>query len=222
MFSFPKTERGLRSRVTGYRALLTQEKRRYGGIHDGAGTRYVIFWLLFLLNDHVESKKYIRWYNKEFKGDTGEPVHKLCSALIQYRMKNLPEARFALADLMLANQHFIPALTEIPFRSKVRGFSNYSFASYVEAIPSEIVQAISQSEKDWMKECFNSLVFRRLRKRYTEIERELETAVGVEKRKPLVRELFGLLEKNRSEITANQPMERTPPRCALRRRSSAR
>ena len=222
MFSFPKTERGLRSRVVRYRASLTEEKRRYGDIDDGAGTRYVIFWLLFLLNDPAESKKYIRWYKKEFAGDIGEPVHKLCLALMQYRMGNTPEANYTLADLMLANQYFIPVLTGIPYQGRANERSNYGAASYIDAIPPEIVQAISASEKDWMKDRFNSLVFRRLRERYMEIERELEKAEGVEKRKPLVRELFGLLENNRSEITANKPVERTPPRCALRRRSPAR
>ena len=222
MFSLPKAERGLRSRVVRYRASLTEEKRRYGGIDDGAGTRYVIFWLLFLLNDPAESKKYIRWYKKEFAGDIGEPIQKLCLALMQYRMGDIPEANYTLADLMLANQYFIPALTGGSFGIETHRVSNYGSVSYIEAIPPEIVQAISPLERDWMKARYESLVFRRLRKRYTEIEEELEKTEGIEKRQPLVRELFGLLEKHRSEITANQPMERTPPRCAPRRRSSAR
>ena len=222
MPSFPKTERGLRSRITRYRAALSYEKRKYGAINDGAGMRYVIFWLLLLLDDPKESNKYIRWYRKEFVGDIGEPIHKLCLGLIEYRMGNVSEASYALADLMLTNQHLIPELVGLPSPSAGRERSNYASKSYVETIPVEIVGAIAPAEKDWIAERYSSLAFRRLRKRYSEIERELARTEALELRKPLVRELFGLLEKHQSEITANQPLERTPPRRALRRRSTAR
>ena len=222
MPSFPKTERGLRSRITRYRAALSYEKRIYGAINDGSGIRYVIFWLLFLLDDPKESNKYIGWYRKEFVGDIGEPIHKLCLALIEHRMGNVSEASYALADLMLANRHLIPVLVGLPALTNVRERSNYAAASYLEAIPTEITSAIAPAERDWIAERYASLAFRRLRKRYEEIEQELSKVIALESRKPLVTELFGLLEKHRSEITANKPLERTPPRWALRRRSTAR
>jgi len=205
--AFPKTERGLRSRITRYRAELNREKRAHGNISDGAGTRYVIFWLLFLLNDHKESKKYIKWYEKEFDGDIGEPIHKLCLALMLHRMGDTREAAYALADLMLTNQHFVPALTGIPGPRRKRARRNYDGASFVEEIPSEILAAITEPEKAWMREKYRSATFQRLRKRHVEIETELDKAEVGPRRSKLVRELFGLLEKYRTEITANKMLE---------------
>jgi hypothetical protein len=207
MSSIPKTERGLRSRITRYRAELTREKRTYGGINDGRGMRYVIFWLLFLLDDPNESKKYIRWYAKEFDDDVGEPIHKLCLSLILHRIGNLAEAAYTLADLMLANQQFIPTLTGIPSSGLKQGRSSDASASYVEEIPSEILSAISEAEKLWMVEKYNSFVFRRLRKQYSDIETELDRTEVGPARTRLVDELYGLLAKHRAEITANNTLE---------------
>ena len=207
MSRFPKSERGLRSKVARCRADLTREKRKYGEIHDGRGIRYVRFWIIFLLNDPNESKKYIRWYSKEFDGDIGEPVHKLCLALMLHRMGNTSEASYALADLMLANRHFIPTILGIPGPRRKRGRRSFDDASYVEAIPPEILDAISTAEKEWMSEKYKSAPFRSLRKRYEEIEIELDhTPVGA-KRTRLVRESSGLLKARKSEITANKAME---------------
>jgi hypothetical protein len=207
MFSFPKTERGLRSRIARYRAALSREKRIHAYISDGGGTRYVIFWLLFLLNDPQESKKYIRWYAKEFDEDIGEPLQRLCLALMLYRMGDTPQADYALADLMLANQYFIPAIVGVPGPGRTGGrLSDYQ-ASCAEEIPSEIPGAISASEITWMAERYGSLVFRRLRKRFAEIETELDRLEVGPKRSELVSELYGLLEKHKKEITANNPAQ---------------
>ena len=210
MSSIPKTERGLRSRITRYRAELTREKRTYGGIDDGRGIRYVIFWLLFLLDDPKESKKYIRWYAKEFDDDVAEPIHKLCLALIFHRMGNLAEAAYTLADLMLANHHFIPTLTGIPSSGLKQGSSSDASASYAGEIPPEILSAISEAEKLWMVEKYNSFVFRGLRKQYSDIETELDRTEVRPVRTRLVGELYGLLEKHRTEITTNKTLESDP------------
>lgn len=207
MSSFPKTERGLRSRISSYRAELTREKRKYGGISDGRGTRYVIFWLLFLLNDPKESKKYIRWYSKEFDGDIGEPVHKLCLALIFYRMGKVKEARYTLADLMLINRHLIPSLVGIPGPKLKRERSTFDSAMSAEEIPAEIVGAISEAEKAWMGKSYSSPAFSRLLERYIEIETELEQTEVGPKRSRLVKKLSGLLEQHAPEITENKASE---------------
>ena len=51
MYKFPKTERGLRSRIASYKASMQKERRTFGAIDDSYGKRYIIFWLYFVLND---------------------------------------------------------------------------------------------------------------------------------------------------------------------------
>jgi len=181
---------------------MKKEKKTYGSISDGAGKRYLLFWLYFVLDDRKNAKKYFEWYKTEFGGDVGEPIHKLCWALSLYRMGEESEAKYILADLMLSNLYFIPKLTGNNISAhRMWHSSNYSAPEYADEIPFEILEAITEDEKQWMAELHDSFEFRRVRKRHIEIYRELEDTRDVKQRKPLVREageLLNALKENRS------------------------
>lgn len=196
MYKFPKTERGLRSRISTYREALKKEKRIFGYISDGYGKRYLIFWLYFVLGDLKGASTYIRWYEKTFEGDVGEPVHKLCCALILHRLGKDDKAKFLLADLMLSNLYIIPKVIDEPIkRHRIRFGSNYADYEYAEETPIEVLNAITSEEKDWIRSLYESLEFHRYRKRYVEIYEKLEETQGVENRTPLVREAGNLLNE---------------------------
>lgn len=173
---------------------MRKEKRTFGSISDGSGKRYLLIWLYFVLGDLKGGKAYLRWYEKEFEGDIGEPVHKLCGALILHRLGDEKMAKYMLADLMLSNLYMIPyvlgeaAPADIGWQP-----SNYAEQDYTGEIPTEILSAITDEDRHWVKELHDSLAFRRYRKRHIEIHRELEHAKGVERRRPLVREASALL-----------------------------
>ncbi|MFT4562913.1 MAG: hypothetical protein ACI9BW_002664 [Gammaproteobacteria bacterium] len=175
---------------------MQKERRTYGSISDGYGKRYLIFWLYFVLGDLKGSGAYIRWYEKTFEDDIGEPVHKLCCALLLRRLGKNQKAKYVLADLMLTNLYIIPkVLGEKAIIPRVRYGSNYSEEEYANEIPVEVLGSITDAEKEWMKELYESIEFHRYRKRYIEINQKLENTHGVEKRRPLVREASGLLNE---------------------------
>jgi hypothetical protein len=196
MYKFPKTERGLRSRISTYKASMQKERRTYGAISDDYGKRYLIFGLYFVLGDLKGASAYIRWYEKTFEDDIGEPIHKLCCSLILRRLGKDQKAKYVLADLMLANLYIIPKIIEENAKvPRVRYGSNYSEEQYANELPVEILGAISEEEKIWMKEHYDSMEFHRYRKRYVEIHQKLENTHGVKKRSPLVRESYRLLDE---------------------------
>jgi len=92
MYDFPETEKKLKSRISSYKSSLLTEKKKFGYVDDGAGKRYLLFSLYFVLNDLRETKDYIKWYAKEFSDDIGEPIQKLCWALSLRRMGDEMEA----------------------------------------------------------------------------------------------------------------------------------
>ena len=195
MYKFPKTERGLRSRISNYRNSLKSEKRKFGFYDDGYGKRYILFWLYFLLGDLKDAQTYIRWYEINFEDDIGEPVHKLCSTLLNFRLGKIDRAKYLLADLMLSNLYMIPiVLGKHVKRHRSRFGSNYADIEYAEEIPIEILSAISNEEKTWISETYESIEFHRYRKRYIEIHEKLANTKGVENRSPLVREAGKLLD----------------------------
>jgi len=175
---------------------MQHERRTFGSISDGYGKRYIIFWLYFVLGDLKEANAYIHWYEKNFEDDVGEPIHKLCCALILHRLDKDQITRYVLANLMLLNLYMIPiTINEKIDNYGIRLGSNYADLDYAEEIPVEILGAITPEEKEWMKDLYNSIEFRRFRKRYIDIYRELENTRGVENRSPLVKEAGGLLDE---------------------------
>ena len=196
MYKFPNTDRGLRSRITAYKKGMQQERRAYGCISDGYGKRYIIFWLYFVLGDLKDANAYIRWYEKNFENDIGEPIHKLCCSLILHRLGKDQKAKYVLAKLMLLSLYVIPIVIGDEIANYgIRFGSNYADLDYAEEIPTEIIGAITNEDKEWMRSLYTSLEFRRYRKRYIEIHKELEITSGVEKRSPLVKEAGELLNE---------------------------
>lgn len=196
MYRFPKTERGLNSKISTYWSALKREKRTYKYIDDGGGSRYIIFCFLFVLNDLEQTKKYFRWYKREFDDDVGEPVQKLCWAISLYRMGKQKEARLKLADLMLSNLYLIPRILGREVEAyDMWHFSNYSTIDYADYIPGEVLGNISESELQWVETLFDSLDFQSVKNRHIEIYHQLQNVNDFETRRSLSTEDRSLIDK---------------------------
>lgn len=202
MMDFPDTEKKLRSRISSYKSALNKEKKRFGHINDGAGKRYLLFALFFVLNDLKKSEQYFQWYAKEFADDIGEPVQKLCWAISSYRMDRLDEARYRLADLMLTNLYIIPKLLGENIKKyyiwQSSSDADYDFYDYIY---DEILAAITADDKKWIKTEYDSAVFQRIRQRYIEIFGQLKSVKDMPLRKKLLNESYTLLDQ--LEVTEN-------------------
>ena len=155
----------------------------------------MLFWLYFALDDLDKSREYFKWYKKEFTDDTGEPIQILCWAVSLHRMKNDNEAKSVLADLMLSNIYLIPKIIGIDVQKyDMWHSSNIGDIDYVEEIPVEVRERIKESEIQWIKELYQSFDFRRIRKRYIEIFKQLQHTKEIEKRRKLLNESYGLLD----------------------------
>ena len=73
--------------------------------------------------------------------------------------------------------------------------SNYQYIDYFEYIPKEVAKCIRTSEKEWMLTLYDSFEFRRIRKRYIEIYRELQGLKDIEARMKLLNESYSLLDR---------------------------
>jgi len=173
---------------------MKKEKRTFGYISDGYGKRYLIFWMYFVLGDLKGACTYMRWYEKTFEDDVGEPVHKLCWGLLLRRLGKDEKAKYILADLMLSNLYVIPKVIGEPIEPyRIRFGSNYADFEYAQEIPIEILNGITDEDRNWIRGLYESFEFYRYRKQYVEIYKKLEKTRGVENRSPLVREAGNLL-----------------------------
>lgn len=196
MITFPDTEKKIKSRISAYRSTLNKELKTYGQINDGAGKRYLLFSLYFVLNDLKKSEKYFEWYQTVFNDDVGEPVQKLCWALSLYRMDRRKEAQYMLADLMLSNLYIIPQLLDQPIEKyDIWQFSSDGDMDYFDYIPDEVLSEVTVEDMNWIKECHDSFMFQRIRQRYIKIYGQLKDVKDAAARKKLLNESYTLLDQ---------------------------
>ena len=196
MDNFPDTEKKVKSTISRYNSALQKEYEKFGYYRDGTGKRYLLFWLYFALNDLEKAEKYIEWYEKEFSDDIGEPIQKLCWSLLLYRMGKEKEATYRLADTMLFNLYLVPyVLGENVKPYRIWHSINYSEIGYLEVVPEELLEQITDDEKKWMESVYHSKEIREIRNRHIEIYHESETVDEFEKRKKLLDEARGLLNR---------------------------
>lgn len=187
----PKTAKGLSSQITRIRAHLSACKREYGFIDDGAGDRYYLFNLYYLLDDNRRSSEYIRWSQKQFPDDSGEPSALLCWALMLHRMGKRGE--HILGRTMLSNIYLIPHLLgERNERVEMWHSSNWEEPAYMVEIPERVLDALTDEDKTWIREAYQSEPFQNVLKRHIEVNQALESLQRGEERSALIRELYSL------------------------------
>jgi hypothetical protein len=195
MYDFPKTEKALKKRISSYKASLLKEQREFGYVNDGAGKRYLLFPMYLALNNAEEAQDYIAWYENEFSDDVGEPIQKLCWALILKRMGKEAEARKMLAETMLANLYLIPTL--LGARVTLHDIwhpSSDTQMHYVEYLPKEVLASLTEAETQWISHEYESPDFQHIRNRYIEIYHELKGIKNTNERKQLLDESYSLLD----------------------------
>jgi hypothetical protein len=195
MYNFPKTEKNLKSQISSYKSSLLKEKKKFGFVDDGRGIRYLLFTLYFVLNDIAETKDYIEWYEKEFSDDIGEPIQKLCWALSLRRMDDEVGARKVLAGTMLANLYIIPKLLNQEIAEyDIWHPSSDGYIGYADYIPKEVIASITEAETQWLRQQYDSLEFRRIRRCYIEVYRKLKNAKDIGERRRLLESSYSLLD----------------------------
>jgi hypothetical protein len=195
MYNFPETTKALKSRIASYRSSLLKEKKRFGHVNDGDGMRYLLFSLYFVLNDTKETKDYIEWYEEEFSDDMGEPIQKLCWALSLRRMNDEKEAKKLLAETMLTNLYILPKVLDRKIeRYDIWHPSSDQSPGYVGYLPKEVISAITEEEKRWISQQYDSSGFGRIRQRYIEIYHDLKDTSDLSERGRLLDESYSLVD----------------------------
>ena len=190
--TIPKTPKGISNRITKIRSQLSAFKREYGGHNDSGGARYYLFYLYFLLGDNRRSSEYLRWFQKEFPDDGGEPVALLCWTLILHRMGK--DGDLILARTMLSNIYLLPHLLGEEMPEEISHSSNWEQPSLLEYMPERILETITEEDLRWIQKKYESDKFQKVLNRHIEIEKELEDTPQGDRRIALVHELYSLLD----------------------------
>ena len=191
--TIPKTPKGISNKITKIRSQLSDFKQEYGFINDGSSARDYLFYLYFLLGDNRRSSEYLRWYEKEFPDDAGEPLQLLCWALILHRMNKNTD--YKLAETMLSNIYLIPHILGKDIeKADMWHSSSDGDPEYIDYLPERILDAVVDENLEWMREKYYSFTFQKVLLRHIEINKELQNTPIGEKRSALVKEEYSLLD----------------------------
>ncbi len=147
-----------------------------------------------MLGDLDKSQTYLDWYSSEFTDDAGEPIQKICWALMLHRMGKDSDAKYLFGEAMLSNLYLIPTiLGENVQKYDMWHSSNFAEIDYVEDFPFEIRRKITEDEVQWMRGLYGSFEFRRIKKRFIEIFHALEHVDSFEERGKLIDKSNSLL-----------------------------
>jgi len=189
--SIPKTPRGLSNAISRISTGLSSFKREFGFIDDGAGVRYYLAYLYFLLDDNRKSSEYLRWFKREFPDDMGEPVQMLCMALMLHRMGK--DGSSLLCRTMCSNIYLIPFVLGERFeRVDMWHGGNWEDPEYTEEVPQRILYAITDADRQWLRQTYHSQELQAILHRLMEINKELLSERPGERRSALVAELYSL------------------------------
>ncbi len=197
MSQFPKRSKTIKDRIKRYERELRQEQKKFGGIDDSYGKRYLLGPLYMLLEDQAGAIKSFRWFDKTFPDDAGEPAHYLCWTLALYRAGDLAAATHKLAQTMLANLYLIPRLLgQDQAVLDIWHTSNFNQKEFVAYIPVELFDLWDEATLQWANDTYHSAQLTQVRERYIEIYHQLKSEPVGPNRSKLVQEAFALQRMN--------------------------
>ena len=142
--------RKFRDRATRLKRALAKEKRRYGGIDDGYGKRYLIGPLFALAGDVRQALAHYEWHERECPDDIGEPIHYLWWALTLYKFGELEKANAKLLETMVRNIYLLPALLGTPTAPHdMWHSSNREQPDYISEVLPELLPELSKQERQF-------------------------------------------------------------------------
>lgn len=155
-----------RDRANRNRRALLKEKETHGYYSDGSGKRYRIALDYMLAEQLEKALDFLQWYEEQFPDDCGEPVFDLYWALAYARSEQIEMARYRLQYAMLSNLYLLPYLFYEPIDQIDMWHSSNCKESDYFLYDREYLMSVTEVERDWLKQEFNSPEFSRLRAQY--------------------------------------------------------
>ena len=180
--------RKFRERATRLTRALANEQKKYRHIEDGAGKRYLIVHFYVLAGELKKALAHYGWYEKYCSDDVGEPFHYLYWALALYRTGEIKRANAKLLETMLQNVYLLPILLGGRHDAyDIWHGSNMEEPDYITEAPPDFLPQLSEQERSWIGEQFNSFRFRRAREEYIATYGALKREKDIDKRRQILR-----------------------------------
>ncbi len=189
--------RKFRDRAARLKRALANEQKKSRHIEDGAGKRYLIGPLYVLADELEKALGHYDWYEKHCSDDIGEPNHYLYWALALHRIGEIKKANVKLLETMLRNVYLLPILLgSRPDTYDIWHSSNMEQPDYITKTLAECLLQLSEQERSWIGEQFDSFRFRRARDEYVATYGALNLERNIDNRRQILKRWNELLARS--------------------------
>lgn len=185
----------IKKKIRSYRALLSAEKRKFGGYDDSRGTRYVIAEFYIRIKDFKGAQRYYNWFAREFDQDVGFPDFNLFWAMTLYENKKITEAIRKVYKTVFSNTYLLDLICDKNpqsiDKSETWGAESLSYAKQIE---DECKKIITPGFKNWVCEVIETDDFKNNMNRFISLQKLIKDENPGKQRNALLN-ASGTLEK---------------------------
>lgn len=176
-----------KAQIVAIRKTIADEKRQWGGYHDGRGLRYAPPLYYLKISDFKGAITYFRWFQKNFPDDCGEPHFLFEWCITLFKNGKSKEAEKKAVETFMSNTYLIDTFLGKPFHS-------FDELEHSEWQKNQVTQYFSYSAKQehlkgfahWLSEFVLSDKFQAITNTFITNEIRLLTEPMGEKRNELV------------------------------------
>lgn len=103
----PKQIERVQNKIKKIRKEIYNEKRLWGGYHDGRGLRYIPFELYLKIQDYKGGLTYLRWFNKNFPDDIAMSEIMTMSSVIYFKNDKIKDAEKKILQAYFADSFVV-------------------------------------------------------------------------------------------------------------------
>jgi hypothetical protein len=189
----PKQIERIQKKIKNIRKALYEEKRMFGGYHDGRGLRYIPPSLYLKIQDYKGGLTYLRWFNKNFSDDIGMPDFLFEWTIILFKIGKIKEAESKAIQTYFANSYLFDKFFErqiIPIEKYEN--SNLDIPEFAEYLTYSKNQNELSDFSEWLADFEKSEKFGKIKSKFLEISKRLKTENDRETRSYLLQQLYQL------------------------------
>ena len=186
----PKQIERLQKKIADIKRTLSAEKRKFGGIHDGHGLRYLPTKYFIQLGDFSSGLTYLKWFMRQFPDDAGFPDFLFEWTIILFKTGKLKEAEKKAFQTFCRNTYLFDKFFDRPITpiEKWEG-SNLEVPSFTAYFDYSIRQTELADFSDWLDKYISSEVFVQRSSKVIDINKRLKHEHDTEIRHYLVIQL---------------------------------
>jgi hypothetical protein len=113
-----KQKERIQKKIILIRKEIYEDKKRWGGYHDGRGLRYIPFELYLQIQDFNGGLTYLRWFTKTFPDDIGMPTITLMSSLIYFKNNKIKDAEKKALQTLFADSSMLDTFMSRPIQNE--------------------------------------------------------------------------------------------------------